>query len=100
MSLQIELDRDALYDFCRRWRIREMSVFGSCLREDFSPESDVDFLVHFEDSVPWSLWDLVAMRDELAAITGRKVDLVDQEGLRNPYRRKAILDSREVIYTA
>ena len=100
MTLQLELDRKALFDFCRRWRIREMSVFGSCLREDFSPESDLDFLVRFEDAVPWSLWDLVVMHDELAAITGRKVDLVDQDGLRNPYRRKAILDSREVIYAA
>lgn len=100
MSLQIQLDPKVLAGFCRRWRIREMSLFGSCLRDDFRPDSDIDVLVSFEPSVPWSLWDMVDMREELIAITGRKVDLVDKEGLRNPYRREAILSSREIVYAA
>jgi uncharacterized protein len=100
MSAQIQLDPDVLSNFCRKWRIREMSLFGSRLREDFRPDSDLDVLVSFEPSVPWSLWDMVDMRDELTAITGRNVDLVDKEGLRNPYRRDAILSSREIVYAA
>ncbi len=100
MNRKVLLDRKALADFCRRWRVRELSLFGSALRDDFGPESDLDFLVSFDPAARWSLWDLVTMHDELAAITGRKVDLVEKEGLRNPYRRKAILSRREVIHAS
>jgi len=98
MNPAVHLDRDALAEFCRKWRVRELSLFGSALRDDFGPESDLDFLASFDPAAPWSLWDLVTMRDELSAITGREVDLVDKEGLRNPYRRKKILSTREVIH--
>ncbi|MCE5248676.1 nucleotidyltransferase domain-containing protein [bacterium] len=94
----MNLDRDALVEFCLRWRIRELSLFGSSLRDDFGPNSDMDFLVSFKPEAPWSLWDMVTMHDELTAITGREVDLIEKEGLRNPYRRKEILSTREVIY--
>ncbi len=97
MNPKMQLDRDALGEFCRKWRIRELSIFGSALRDDFGPDSDLDFLVSFEPAATWDLWDLVTMRDELAAITGREVDLVEKEGLRNPYRRNRILSTREVI---
>ncbi len=97
MNPKVQLDRDALGAFCRRWRIRELSIFGSALRDDFGPDSDVDFLVSFHPAAKWDLWDLVTMHDELAAITGREVDLVGKEGLRNPYRRNRILSTREVI---
>lgn len=62
--------------------------------------SDIDFLVRFSPDAPWSLWDLVTMREEWTALTGREVDLVGADGLRNPYRRKAILSSRQVIHEA
>jgi hypothetical protein len=94
------LDREALAEFCRKWRIRELSIFGSALRDDFSRDSDLDFLASFDPEAPWDLWDFVTMRDELMALTGREVDLVDKEGLRNPYRRKEILSNREVIHAA
>jgi len=100
MNLKVKLNREALAEFCRKWRVRELSIFGSALRDDFGPESDLDFLVSFDPAAPWSLWDLVTMRDELAAITGREVDLVEKEGLRNPYRRREILSKREVIHAA
>jgi hypothetical protein len=100
MNLKVKLNREALAEFCRKWRVRELSIFGSALRDDFGPESDLDFLVSFDPAAPWSLWDLVTMRDELAAITGREVDLVEKEGLRNPYRRREILANREVIHAA
>ncbi len=98
MNPKVKLDRAALADFCRRWRVRELSLFGSALRDDFGPESDLDFLVSFDPAAPWDLWDFVTMRDELAALTGRPVDLVDREGLRNPYRRQEILATREVLH--
>ncbi|HOM18665.1 MAG TPA: nucleotidyltransferase family protein [Thermoguttaceae bacterium] len=85
--------------FCRKWRVRELSLFGSVLREDFAPESDVDVLVSFAEDATWSLWDLIAMRDELTEVMGRPVDLVEKEGLRNPFRRQRILETRKVIYT-
>ena len=100
MNPQVQLDRDELTAFCRKWRIREMSIFGSALREDFGPDSDLDFLVSFEREAQWDLWDLVALREELISLTGREVDIVVKEALRNPYRREGILSNREVIHGA
>jgi len=86
--------------FCRKWRIVELALFGSVLRDDFRPDSDVDVLVTFEPSAPWSLWDLIDMRDELRGMFGRQVDLVEERSLSNPFRRRAILRSKQVIYAA
>jgi len=77
-----------------------MSVFGSALREDFGPDSDIDFLVTFLEQARWSLFDWVEMIDELKKITGRDVDLVERDSLRNPFRRRSILAGMEVIYGA
>jgi len=98
MNAQAQLDLNALAAFCQTWKICEMSVFGSALRDDFGPDSDLDFLVSFENEAGWDLWDMVAMRDELMSIVGREVDIVAKEALRNPYRRKEILTHREVIH--
>lgn len=100
MAPKIALDAEILEAFCRRWKVREFSLFGSVLREDFAPESDVDVLVAFEDNAPWNLFDLVEMQDELKALYGRDVDLVEKPALRNPFRRHEILGHREVIYAA
>ena len=97
---QLVLDREALQSFCEKWRIRELSLFGSALRDDFGPDSDLDFLVSFEPDASWDLWDLVTMRQELMSIAGREVDIVAKEALRNPYRRRAILANREIIHVA
>jgi hypothetical protein len=96
----ITIPPDALEAFCRKWRVRELSLFGSVLRDDFGPDNDVDVLVSFDEDAPWSLWDLIAMQDELAELVGRPVDLVEREGLRNPFRRRRILETRQVIYGA
>lgn len=98
MNAKVQLNRDALKAFCGKWKICELSIFGSALRDDFGPDSDLDFLVSFAPKAGWDLWDLVDMREELIAITGREVDIVAKEALRNPYRRKAILANREVIH--
>lgn len=86
--------------FCRRWQIRELSLFGSALREDFRADSDVDFLVVFEPEARWDLWDLTAIEDELQRLFGRRVDLVEKRALKNPFRRFDILTTRQVVYAA
>jgi uncharacterized protein len=87
-------------DFCHRWKIVEFALFGSILREDFGPESDIDVLVTFAEEADWSLYDLVDMQEELKGIFGRDVHLVLKSGLRNPFRRREILRTHRVIYAA
>ena len=94
----LTLDQDRLLDLCRRWRVSQLSIFGSALRDDFREESDLDFLVSFESNAPWDLLQLGDMQDELEGWLGRSVDLVELEGLRNPIRRQRILDTRRVLY--
>lgn len=86
--------------FCREWKVTELAVFGSALRQDFGPDSDVDVLVSFAPDAAWSYWDWPAMTDQLEKIFGRPVDLVEKAALRNPFRRHEILNSRRVIYAA
>lgn len=100
MTVRIKIPQKKLKNFCQRWKIIELSLFGSAIREDFSGTSDIDILVSFAPDVQWSLFDLLQMQDELQIIFGREVDLVEREGLRNPFRRKAILNQREIIYAA
>ena len=87
-------------DFCRRWHIVEFALFGSILREDMRPDSDVDVLVTVADDARLSLYDWVDMEDELRGIFGRDVDLVSKSGLRNPFRRHEILRTQKVIYAS
>ena len=97
------LDREAVAAFCRRWGVIELSLFGSVLGSDFGPESDVDVLVRFAPDAGRSLFDYAAMRDELAAIMGRQVDLVNREAVEkggNRLRRRSILESAELVYAA
>jgi hypothetical protein len=77
-----------------------MAIFGSALRDDFGPESDIDLLVTFSEEARWSLFDWLEMIEELKKITGRDIDLVDRESIRNPFRRCSILARMEVIYGA
>ena len=97
---RLPLDSQRIAEFCRKWRITEFSLFGSVLRDDFRPDSDVDVLVEFEAKHPWSLYDVVDMEDELQSIFGREIDLVMKGGLKNPIRRGEILRTRQVVYAA
>jgi hypothetical protein len=102
-QLPIVIAREQLADFCRRWQIVELALFGSVLRADFRPDSDVDVLATFAPSAHWSLFDLVRMQAELKTIFRREVDLISRRGIeasRNYIRRKAILSSAEVVYVA
>lgn len=87
-------------EFCQRWHITEFALFGSVLRDDFRPDSDIDVLVMFSSAAQWSLFDWVDMKEELEALFGRKVDIADKEGLKNPYRRHEILRTHQVIYAS
>jgi predicted nucleotidyltransferase len=100
MSVNVPVDHVAVADFCRQWKVTELSFFGSVLRDDFRPDSDLDVLVTFAAEAPWSLLDLMTMREHLRRILGREIHLVEQEGLRNPFRRQAILSHRQVIFAA
>ena len=100
---RISLDRKRIAKFCKRWKIAELSLFGSVLRDVFGPDSDVDMLVTFARDAEWGLFEHVAMEEELTAIVGRKVDLVSRRAIehsQNWIRRKAILSSAEALYVA
>ncbi len=97
--MNIEIDGRELGELCRRWGVRELALFGSVLREDFGPESDVDVLVEFEPERTPGL-GFIDMQEELAALFRREVDLVSGAGLRNPFRRHEILTAKCVIYRA
>ena len=103
MKAKIAIPETALKAFCQRWQITELALFGSVLREDFGPGSDIDLLVRFQPGARRSLFDLVDMEDELSKLFGRKVDLVTRsaiENSRNYLRRNMILHSAKVIYAA
>ncbi len=99
----LDLPSDVIARFCRKWKITKLEVFGSALREDFGPVSDVDFMVTFDEQARWSLFDLVDAEQDMRAIVARPVDLVERipiEKSSNWIRRKAIFDSAHTIYVA
>lgn len=101
-DLRLLIDHERLQAFCRKWGIRELDVFGSVLRDDFGPESDIDFLATFESGTRYGLAELLDMEDELSALVGRRIDLVDRRQLEgretNPYRKASILRYKQPLY--
>jgi predicted nucleotidyltransferase len=97
---KVEVPKGKISDFCRRWEVVEFALFGSVLREDFHPDSDIDVLVTFSPHAQHSLLDLALMEEELAKIFRRKVDLVEKAGVRNPFRRHEIFKNLEIFYAA
>ena len=91
---------DEIAAFCRKWDVAELAVFGSILREDFGPESDVDVLIAFRRGARMTFEGYLDMRDELSAMFGREVDLVEKRLITNPFRRHEILTTRKVLYAA
>lgn len=103
LSLELGLDRARLEAFCRRWKVQELALFGSGVREALGPGSDLDFLVSFAPDAGWSLLDHVRMERELAELVHREVDLVSRKAVErsaNWIRRKAILDEAQPVYAA
>jgi uncharacterized protein len=100
LSSRLHADRERLRRFAESHRLSELSIFGSALRDDFAPESDVDILFALAPGETMSIEKYLAMKDELESLFGRAVDLVEKPLLTNPIRRDSILGSREVVYAA
>ena len=100
LTANLDIPLDQIRDFCTRWPITEFALFGSVLRDDFRPDSDIDVLVTFEPNDPWSYWEWPDMMDELETLFGRKVDFVEKAALKNPFRRREILRTAKVIHAA
>lgn len=100
MSPKIKIDHNRIAEFCHRWKVKELALFGSVLRNDFRPDSDVDILIGFTEDAKWDLFDLATIYDELKALFGREVDLVENGTIRNPFRRQSIMSTREILYAA
>lgn len=104
IPLRIELPRTEFAALCRKHHVKELAVFGSALRDDFGPDSDVDFLVEFEndDAGPW-MSHLSGLQEDLGKLLRRDVDVVERRAVeksRNPFRRKAILSGMKLLYVA
>jgi predicted nucleotidyltransferase len=97
VNKQVTIPVTELVEFCQRHPIRKLSVFGSALRDDFSPNSDVDILVEFEPDARISFFDMVTMEMELTDLMGRKVDFRTPQELSRYFRQK-VLDTAEVLY--
>ncbi len=103
MEPRIPIDQAKIADFCQKWKITEFSFFGSVLRDDFRPDSDVDVMVTFTPDAHRTLFDLVDMVEELEALFGRKVDILTRrsiESSENYLLRRGILSSTQMIYAA
>lgn len=99
----VHLPMDKIARFCQRWKVTELALFGSVLRDDFGPDSDIDVLVTFAPDATWTLMDMVEASDQLETVVGRPVDLVSRravEGSTNWIRRGEILGNAEPIYRA
>src|SRR6266496_113663 len=102
-KVRVSIPKKKLAEFCRRWKVSELAFFGSVLRDDFRPSSDIDLLVSFSPRAKITLFDLVRMQNELKEIFGREVDLVERRAIEkseNYIRRKSILSNSKVIYAA
>lgn len=92
-----------LTDFCQRWQVAELSLFGSVLREDFSPDSDIDMLISYTPGAGKGLLARVRIKDELQMLCGREIDVMTKQSIeqsRNEMRRQEILGSAQIIYVA
>ena len=99
MNPAIEIPQDRVADLCRRYKVRQLALFGSALRDDFGPESDVDFLVEFDPTAQIGFLTLAKLQRELSALIHRRVELVPKHGLKDRIRQ-AVLASAKVVYAA
>lgn len=99
MPHAMDIDRRMLADFCRKHRIARLSLFGSALRDDFGPDSDIDLLVEFEPDARPSLFDVGGMMQELTDALGRQVDIRTPNDL-SRYFRQQVIDESELLYAA
>jgi len=99
----INIQEEQLGEICKKYKIRELAIFGSALREDFNEKSDVDLLVEFKPDSGISLFDIVDLKEAFESFWGREVDIVSKKAIqmsRNYLKKKAILDNYKVIYAS
>jgi len=96
----IFLSYNDIINLCNKYYIIELSVFGSSLRDDFTQNSDVDFLVSFDQNSKITLFDIIELENDFSKLLNREVDIVEKESLKNPIRKNKILSTREIIYAA
>lgn len=97
----IELPMERIAEFCHKWQVTEFALFGSVLRDDFRPDSDIDMLVAFAPTANWGLWEHAQMQQELEALLDRAVDLISKRAIErsaNWIRRQEILSTAQTIY--
>ncbi len=99
MPLQIEISKDEIAEFCRRNKIRKLAIFGSALRDDFTPESDVDVIVWFEPEARVGLITFGGIERELSEILGRPVDMHTPDMLSKYFRERVLMEA-EMVYDA
>ena len=102
-EFRLKVSKEKISEFCRKWSVKELALFGSVLTEKFREDSDIDILISFSEDANHSLFDLVNMKEELEQIFGREVDLVSRRGIessRNYLRKEAILSTAEALYAA
>ena len=96
--IRVPIDRSWIIDFCKKWKITRLALFGSVLRDDFRADSDVDVMVSFRPDSKWSLFDIVDMKLELECMFKRDVDIIEDGTIRNPIKRRCIYENLEVVY--
>jgi len=103
MPVNLGINETTIADFCRRWKIKELAVFGSAVHGGLRPDSDIDLLVTFDSEANWTMFDHYQMENELTGLLAREVDLVSIRALEenpNPVYRDQILRSAKVLYAA
>ena len=102
-SMNLGIAAEKIADFCQRWKINKLAIFGSALREELRPDSDIDLLVTFRNDADWTMFDHFTMEEELSRLLGREVDLISIRAVEenpNPITRREILGSARQIYAA
>ena len=98
--MKFQFDENDVRRIAHLYHIKQLALFGSAVRDDFNKDSDVDLLVVFEDNADLSYFDIMEMKQEFEKIFHRQVDVVEKDAIKNPYRRKTILNTARTIYAA
>jgi len=101
--MDLGISPEKIVEFCQRWKISRLAVFGSAVQGKLRPDSDIDLLATFASDADWSMFDHYRMEDEIVKLLGREVDLVSKEAIEesaNPIFRREILGSAKEIYAA
>lgn len=99
-SARVEIPMKQVEEFCRKYGVEEFSLFGSVLRDDFGPDSDVDVMLKFKPGHGFTFDNTPDIQDDLEKIFGRQVDVIEKGRIANPFRRHAIMNSYRVVYAA